>query len=672
MLCIVWNYSRQSHSLPTLKNKLFQVCFLTTFLAMTSNILSTICIQNTGVIPLWVNWPVTTIYFIATPLMGVIYFYYALSILYENQPRFPKRWLFLLLPAAFYLLMVISNPFTGCLFSLSLETQYEQGPLIITTYLVFYIYCLFTCVTVVALGKRVDPTIRNILACFPLIAALVVIIQQLFPEVILSGSAATCALLILYLYLQNKQISIDYLLGIPNHKEFLNSLQLQIKRHKDASFTILLVSLRNFKQVNDTYGQQNGDEFLKTVCNYLNNTVKPYQLYRYNGDEFAVLIPESDKETVIRLVKAIDGRFNQPWKSRDFRCMIGTVIAVTTYPKSADTIEDLINALEYTVSVAKDGKNGNICYCGPGMLDHVKRRFKVIDVLKDALTQGGFQVYYQPIWSVEKQCFTLAESLLRLPSTPLGPLYPSEFIPIAEETGLIVDITYYVLDTVCRFVHDLLDSGITMLESVTVNFSGVQFSQHNPAEKVISIIESHGIPYRMIKIEITESVLAESRQELEEFIDLMHAKGVEVSLDDFGTGYCNLVSVLSMDVDVIKLDKSLLWAAQKDQKTAIMMKSLAAPFTNWACGSCRKVWRQTSRGHSPRNAAATGFRDITMRSRCLGKMRSGFWRRESRNRKKYRQYEDADNFKCPHPHTVCSFLPAFCQYLFHYWQGQHT
>ena len=575
MLCIIWNYSRQSHSLPTLKNKLFQVCFLTTFLAMTSNILSTICIQNTGVIPLWVNWPVTTIYFIATPLMGVIYFYYALSILYENQPRFPKRWLFLLLPAAVYLLMVISNPFTGCLFSLSLEARYEQGPLIITTYLVFYIYCLFTCVTVVALGKRVDPTIRNILACFPLIAALVVIIQQLFPEVILSGSAATCALLILYLYLQNKQISIDYLLGIPNHKEFLNSLQLQIKRHKDASFTILLVSLRNFKQVNDTYGQQNGDEFLKTVCNYLSNTVKPYQLYRYNGDEFAVLIPESDKETVIRLVKAIDGRFNQPWKSRDFRCMIGTVIAVTTYPKSADTIEDLINALEYTVSVAKDGKNDNICYCGPGMLDHVKRRFKVIDVLKDALAQGGFQVYYQPIWSVEKQCFTLAESLLRLPATPLGPLYPSEFIPIAEETGLIVDITYYVLDTVCRFVHDLLDSGITMLESVTVNFSGVQFSQHNPAEKVISIIESHGIPYRMIKIEITESVLAESRQELEEFIDLMHAKGVEVSLDDFGTGYCNLVSVLSMDVDVIKLDKSLLWAAQKDQKTAIMMKSLA-------------------------------------------------------------------------------------------------
>ena len=77
---------------------------------------------------------------------------------------------------------------------------------------------------------------------------------------------------------------------------------------------------------------------------------------------------------------------------------------------------------------------------------------------------------------MEKQCFTLAESLLRLPATPLGPLYPSEFIPLAEETGLIVDITYYVLDTVCRFIHDLLESGITMLESVTVNFSGVQFS----------------------------------------------------------------------------------------------------------------------------------------------------------------------------------------------------
>jgi len=574
MLCIIWNYSRQSHSLPTLKNKLFQICFLTTFLAMTSNIISTICIQNTGVIPLYVNWTVTTIYFIATPLMGVTYFYYALSILYENQPYFPKRWLLLLLPAAVYLLMVLTNPFTGWLFSLSLAARYTQGPLIITTYIVFYIYCLFTCVTVIALGKRVDPTIRNILACFPLIAALVVIIQQIFPEIILSGSAATCALLILYLYLQNKQISIDYLLGIPNHKEFLNSLQLHIKRHRDSSFTVLLISLRNFKQVNDTYGQQNGDEFLKTICTYLRNTVKPYQLYRYNGDEFAVLIPELDKETLLRLVTAIDDRFSQPWDIRDFRCMIGMAAAVINYPKSADTMEDLINALEYTVSIAKDGKNGNICYCGPGMLDHVKRRFRVIDILKDSLTRGDFKVYYQPVWSVEKHCFTLAESLLRLPATPLGPLYPSEFIPLAEETGLIVDITYYVLDTVCRFIHDLLESGITMLESVTVNFSGVQFSQHNPAEKVISIIESHGIPYRMIKIEITESVLAENRQELEEFIDLMHTKGVEVSLDDFGTGYCNLVSVLSMDVDVIKLDKSLLWAAQKDQKTAIMMKSL--------------------------------------------------------------------------------------------------
>ena len=241
-------------------------------------------------IPLWVNWPVTTIYFIATPLMGVIYFYYALSILYENQPRFPKRWLFLLLPAAVYLLMVISNPFTGCLFSLSLEARYERGASH-HHHLPRLLY--FTACSPASRswhwGKRVDhdPQYSGV---FPADRGP----GRHHPAAISGGHFSpvpphTCALLILYLYLQNKQISIDYLLGIPNHKEFLNSLQLQIKRHKDASFTILLVSLRNFKQVNDTYGQQNGDEFLKTVCNYLSNTVKPYQLYRYNGDEFAVL-----------------------------------------------------------------------------------------------------------------------------------------------------------------------------------------------------------------------------------------------------------------------------------------------------------------------------------------------------------------------------------------------
>lgn len=572
ILCIIWIYSRQSHSLPTLKNKLFQLCFLATFCAMTTNILSTICIQMITVVPLWINWIVTTVYFVATPLMGTAYFYYALSILCENRPFLLHRCLILCVPAILYLIMVLLNPVTGWLFTLSEIHGYVQGPYIFSTYIIFYIYCLSVFAAVLILGKQVEPVIRKILTAFPLIASLVVIIQQFAPHIILSGSAATCAILILYLYLQNKQISIDYLLSIPNHKEFMDVLIFHLKRKKEVPFCIIIISLRSFKQVNDSFGQHNGDEFLKKISIWLQAEVKPYQIYRYNGDEFAIILPSGEKQNHI-LVERLAARFTQPWHVPEFSSMINAAFGVVHYPHSADTMDNIINALEYTVSQAKLGMEGNICTCTPDMLEAVKRRYKIIDILKHALENHKFAVYYQPIWSAGEQSFTLAESLLRLPDSALGPLYPSEFIPIAEETGLIIEITYQVLDTVCGFIKELIAAG-TNLESITVNLSGVQFSQHNLTEKFFSIIEKHGIPFHMIKIEITESMIAENKEILDEFIDSMHQKGIQIALDDFGTGYCNLMSILSMEVDVIKIDKSLLWSSMKDKRSAVMMHSI--------------------------------------------------------------------------------------------------
>jgi EAL domain-containing protein (putative c-di-GMP-specific phosphodiesterase class I) len=161
--------------------------------------------------------------------------------------------------------------------------------------------------------------------------------------------------------------------------------------------------------------------------------------------------------------------------------------------------------------------------------------------------------------------------------SPLGALSPAEFIPIAEDTGLIIDITYLVLEKVCRFVRKLMDSNVDIV-SVSVNFSSVQFAQENVTERVFQIIEKNGVPYSKIKIEITERALIDNYSVVSDFINAIHAKGVRFALDDFGTGYSNISTVLGFPINTVKLDKSLIWSSIENPKSEAVVRHMVAAF----------------------------------------------------------------------------------------------
>lgn len=575
ILFIIWVYSRKGNLVPSLKNRLFQMCFLITFCAMGFNILSTIMLTYPDFPLQSLTWFVTTVYFAATPLMGMAYFFYTVATVFENQGNALRVMIWTGWPGAAYLVMVLLNPINRMLFHIDSLGRYSQGPLVLVTYIIFYIYCLAAVVLVVIKRNQVEPAIRRILATFPLIAMMVIIVQQLWPEIILSGSAATCALLIIYLYIQNKQNSTDYLTGLPNRQEFLKMMELQIKRTKP--FTITVLSLRGFKRVNDTYGQHMGDEFLKKISSYLAERTPVHCLYRYSGDEFAILSWEEKEGRVKEMIDKVSKRMGESWSAGKNTCMIPAVIGVVEYPESADTAEGLINGIEYAVSRAKEIREDGIYYCGQEMMAAVRRRANIVSILEENLRNNSFSVYYQPIISTETGQYTVAESLLRIPDSPLGPLYPNEFIPIAEETGMIVEITYQVLDKVCRFINRLSDMGVE-LEGIHVNFSRQQFSQLGLAERIEEIIRKNGTPFSKIKIEITESTLAENSKVVAEFASRMQEQGVLIELDDFGTGYSNIVSVMNTPLDTIKLDKSLIWSAMEREESAVMVQSLTTVF----------------------------------------------------------------------------------------------
>ena len=577
MLGIIWVYARKGSHLPTLKNKIFQWCLLVTFSAILTNIMSTLMIYQYDRIPIWMTWIVTSVYFVLTPLMGLTYFLYTVSVIYRDIDQARKVIGIGLIPGALYTVLILVNPVTRNIFDINLQEGYSRGSWVITTYLVFYIYCLASIVVTIYNRKKIESEIYWILAAFPILAVLVIFVQQRYPDVILSGSAATCALLIIYLHLQNKQISLDYLTNVPNRQELLNMIGLTIKKTPDKKFYLLVVSLRDFRQINNTCGQQKGDMFLKEVSQFLCRIGPAGNVYRFSGDEFALLFLHRDKNALAECISEIQERMSQPWQVDEYRFILPAVMGVIFHTGEEDTLEKLINSVECAVAQAKEGKHGQVCYCDKAMLEKLERKRKIIQILKSQLTAPTFEMYYQPIYSVKSGTFMYAESLMRIPDSPIGPIYPSEFIPIAEETGLIVEITYIMLDKVCKFINRMNDTGIKA-GAVHVNFSGIQFSRPDLAERVMEIIQKNGTPMSAIEIEFTESTLAESPQVVTDFALKMRECGIKMGLDDFGTGYSNIATVINIPFGTVKLDKSLVYAAMNSEKSALAIKNLSLTF----------------------------------------------------------------------------------------------
>lgn len=572
IFCIIFVYARRRNFVPTLKNKLFHISLIVTFLAMTSNIISTIFIYNYERIPLLLNWIMCSIYFVITPLMGIIYFYYVLSIVYEKS-SIPRAYLLTSIPALIYLLLVIFNPLTKNIFNLNLEEGYTQGKYILLMYIIPYVYCLACIVLVFIKRKVLDSRVRNILIIFPFIVIIFIFIQGIFNKILLTGFAAVCSLLIIYLYLQNKQISIDYLTGIPGRREFLEMLELHIKKRKNISLYAVVFSLRGFRHINDKYGYQIGDELLKIIAKYFKEEVNPHVIYRFSGDEFAVLLVNEEKKSIEKLVGSVMDRMKRPWEIKDYNCLLYTSVGIVNYPNTANNVEDIISAIDYSLICAKKDKIKNCYCCTHDMLDEMKRNHRIIEILKDTIDKDAFEVYFQPIWSVKENRFIMAEALIRLNNTPIGPISPVEIISLAENTMFIIEITYQVLNKVCKFINRLISQGIE-IESIAINFSGIQFTDEDLVDKTLKIIEKNNIPYNKIKIEVTESILLKNIDIVETFIEKMHEKGIQVALDDFGTGYCNLVSIINTPIDIIKLDKSLVWSSMINQKSAIVMECM--------------------------------------------------------------------------------------------------
>lgn len=584
---ILLAYARASDAVPTFRNRVFRACLyvVSGSIALT---LADLLLAQTPVfptLPVPLQHLLEILFFVSTPLNIVMFSIYVAAFVLDEGPRLRRVAVLIGLPFLFYAATVATSPWTGFIYSLDPVKGMVDGPGTLLIFATIYVYILGMTVVVLAFRKRIEAPFRNVLLSFPVAAVAIVVVQELFlavgRQVVLIGTASMSALLIVYLFLQNKRIVVDELTGFKNRRAFLGAVDYELRRRR--RFSVVLVSLDDFRAVNHQFGQANGDRVLREMARWLATAAPLKNLYRFAGDEFAVLAEDVPEGALPACVAAIRARFEAPWCAGDIACRLSASLAVLRVPGHAANVEDLVSLLEHCVARSKRSGKGQLVRPDDEMLAVVRRRSRVQEALRAAIEQDRIDVHFQPILTNRDGRYRTAEALARLHDPEIGDIPPKEFIPIAEESGLIVPLGDRVLEGVCRFIQDL-ERRRAPFDSVSINCSSIQLFQEGMAERTLAILGARGISPRRIHVEVTESVFIDRVAAVKSIMATLQAAGVQFDLDDFGTGYSNLSTVVELPFRNVKFDRSLLYEAQRSRRTYTMLKATAQAFEDCGMG----------------------------------------------------------------------------------------
>ncbi|MBS4040113.1 MAG: EAL domain-containing protein [Flavobacteriales bacterium] len=353
----------------------------------------------------------------------------------------------------------------------------------------------------------------------------------------------------------------DMLSGLPNRrffKEHLNYMLSHANRNR-KKLAVMFLDLDRFKLINDTLGHAVGDELLRKVANRIKQTINEDEIVaRMGGDEFIIAFPEVIDRNIARMAQDIINAFREPFNLEDRELFITTSIGISLYPEDGQDIDSLIKNADSAMYRAKENGRNNYQYYTEDMNISAIKRLDIENYLRKAIDRKELFVVYQPRIEIKTGRLVGAEALLRWRHPLIGLIPPAEFIPIAEETGLISCIGNWVLKTVCNQVKKWHDNGYTGLK-YSVNISAIQFQRANFLENIKRIINESGIEPTMLELEITENTVMHFNENTLAIIRELKGMGIEISIDDFGTGFSSLSYIKAFDSDSLKIDKSFIW-----------------------------------------------------------------------------------------------------------------
>ncbi|GAA5131255.1 EAL domain-containing protein [Thalassotalea piscium] len=358
-----------------------------------------------------------------------------------------------------------------------------------------------------------------------------------------------------------KHAYFDTLTLLPNRflsLDRLDKMLQEAKRHNEKA-AVFFLDLDDFKKVNDTLGHEVGDTLLKEASKRLNQVIREEDTVgRLGGDEFIVLTKSlTNKNSALSIVEKLLNAFREPFSINGRELIITLSVGIAVYPENGTNASDLLRNADTAMYQAKALGRNSHSFFTKEMNVGILRRFEIEEQMRGALERKEFEVYYQPQFNVESGAVIGAEALLRWHNQSLGTITPDEFIPIAEHTGLIVDIGRFVIEQALDFLNTWQMQS-KQHYTMAVNLSPRQFRDNQLLSFIKSALQQSNIPAEYLELEITEGVLMTGQSFIDDTLAQINAAGIKLSMDDFGTGYSSLSYLRQYDFDVLKIDRSFV------------------------------------------------------------------------------------------------------------------
>jgi len=369
----------------------------------------------------------------------------------------------------------------------------------------------------------------------------------------------------------------DALTGLPNRALLQDRLKRAMAR-ADRGQTLLAVmflDLDQFKEINDTLGHAMGDAVLKEAALRLESCLRSTDtVARIGGDEFTILLEDvKSAEEITRIAEKLLRALSGPADIAGHEIHLSTSIGVTVYPLDDHDSDTLLRNADLAMYHAKQEGRNNVQFFSPDMSERTEKRVDLLGRLRGAIARGELELYYQPQVDVRSGAVIGVEALLRWHDRERGLVEPAQFVPLAEETGLILPIGEWVLREACSQARRWLDAGLGPI-TMAVNLSARQFRQKNLVQMVSAILAETRLPAQSLELEITESTMMHRAEEAASGLRALHETGVQLSLDDFGTGYSSLAYLHRFQVHTLKVDQSFVRDIRSDRDDAAIVSTV--------------------------------------------------------------------------------------------------
>lgn len=371
----------------------------------------------------------------------------------------------------------------------------------------------------------------------------------------------------------------DVLTDLPNRILFEDRLTqaLILAERNRQTLGVLFLSLDRFKKVHDTLGHAIGDKLLQKVAERLRSSAhKGETVARFEGDEFALLLTQiggTEGEDVVEVIFQINESLALPFTIDEHELFITVSIGISLYPDDGADASTLLKNADAALYRAREQGGNNYQFYTADLNAKALKRLTLENSLRRALERSEFEIYYQPVLDSNTRKIVGMEALLRWHHPELGLVQPVEFIPLAEDTGMIVPIGEWVLRTACAQSKSWQEAGFAPL-SLAVNLSARQFQQQNLLEVVVGILQETGLDSHDLELELTESSIMKNAESAVQTLGALKAMGIKIAIDDFGTGYSSLGYLKRLPIDTLKIDRSFVSDLTTDPDDAALVMAI--------------------------------------------------------------------------------------------------